>query len=202
MPKKQSKKKLSKKAKDTIDSEMSSDESDLELDQEDKEEQEQELELEEETEVNDSDIEDDDEEYEDKDDEIDEADENSVNSFKEGDKEDNCFFSYDKENDMDLFDDDEEYENETHTDEFLTEDNRISINRMSLYEFVRVIGTRTKQLSMGAKPMINYHQGLSSKQIAIQELKNNTLPLIIKRPLPDNRFEVWKINELEKNHLF
>jgi len=198
MPKKQSKKKLSKKAKDTIDSEMSSDESDLELDQDEQEE----LEELEETEVNDSDIEeddDDDDEYDEKDDE---EDENSINSFKEGDKEDNCFFSYDKENDMDLFDDDEEYENETHTDEFLTEDNRISINRMSLYEFVRVIGTRTKQLSMGAKPMIKNHQGLSSKQIAIQELKNNTLPLIIKRPLPDNRFEIWKINELEKNHLF
>lgn len=214
MPKKQSKKKLSKKANDTIDSEMSSDESYLELDQEmelEEEEPEEELELEqdqdpelelEETEVNDSDIEDDndDEEYEDK--EVEEGDVNSVNSFKEGDKEDNCFFSYDKENDMDLFDDDEEYGNDTHTDEFLTEDNRISINRMSLYEFVRIIGTRTKQLSMGAKPMIKNNKGLSSKEIAIQELKNNTVPLIIKRPLPDNRFEIWKIDELEKSHLF
>ena len=196
MPKKQSKKKLSKKADDTIDSEMSSEESDI--DQEEQEQEEQDFE---DTELNDSDI-DDDEEYEEKDDDAEEGDETSVNSIKEGDKEENCFFSYDKENDMDLFDDDEEYDNETHTDEFLTEDNRISINRMSLYEFVRVIGTRTKQLSMGAKPMIKNHKGLSSKEIAIQELKNNTLPLIIKRPLPDNRFEIWKINELEKSHLF
>ena len=73
---------------------------------------------------------------------------------------------------------------------------------MSLYEFVRLIGTRTKQLSMGAKPMIKNHRGLSSKDIAIEELKNNTLPLIIKRPMPDNKFELWKINELEKSHLF
>ena len=196
MPKKQSKKKLSKKADDTIDSEMSSEESDI--DQEEQEQEEQDFE---DTELNDSDIYDD-EEYEEKDDDAEEGDETSVNSIKEGDKEENCFFSYDKENDMDLFDDDEEYDNETHTDEFLTEDNRISINRMSLYEFVRVIGTRTKQLSMGAKPMIKNHKGLSSKEIAIQELKNNTLPLIIKRPLPDNRFEIWKINELEKSHLF
>jgi DNA-directed RNA polymerase subunit K/omega len=200
MPKKQSKKKLSKKADDTIDSEMSSEESDLDIDQDDQDQEEQDQEEEfEDTELNDSDIEEEEEEeYEDKE----EGDEISVNSIKEGDKEENCFFSYDKENDMDLFDDDEEYDNETQTDEFLTEDNRISINRMSLYEFVRVIGTRTKQLSMGAKPMIKNHQGLSSKEIAIQELKNNTLPLIIKRPLPDNRFEIWKINELEKSHLF
>lgn len=201
MPKKQSKKKLSKKAKDTIDSELSSSESDPELEQEQEQEQEDNFD---ETEINDSDIDDDEEEYEDKEDEEDDnlGDEESLTSFKEGDKEENCFFSYEKDNEIDLFDDDEEYDNETHTDEFLTEDNRISINRLSLYEFVRLIGTRTKQLSMGAKPMIKNHKGLSSKEIAIQELKNNTLPLIIKRPLPDNRFEIWKINELEKSHLF
>lgn len=190
MPKKQSKKKLSKKKTNTLDSELSSSENDTEnLEENDFED----------TEVNDSDIDDDDDEYEEEDDNLEEE---SLTSFKEDDKEDNCFFSYDKENDMDLFDDDDDYANDTHTDEFLTNDDRISINRMSLYEFVRIIGTRTKQLSMGAKPMIKNSKGLSSKEIAIQELKNNTMPLIIKRPLPDNRFEIWKINELEKSHLF
>lgn len=201
MPKKQSKKKTSKTSSETIDSEISASETEVEEENDF-----------EESEVNDSDIEDDDEDYEEKDDDLEDDDEDidndnideneSLASIKEEDKEDNCFFAYDKDNEMDLFDDDDEFDNDTQTDQYLTNDNRISINRMSLYEFVRLIGTRTKQLSMGAKPMIKNHQGLSSKEIAILELKNNTIPLIIKRPLPDNRFEVWKVKELSKEHLF
>ena len=202
MPKKQSKKKTSKTSSETIDSEISASETEVEEENNF-----------EESEVNDSDIEDeDDDDYEEKDDDLDEDDDDvdndnideneSLASIKEEDKEDNCFFAYDKDNEMDLFDDDDEFDNDTQTDQYLTNDNRISINRMSLYEFVRLIGIRTKQLSMGAKPMIKNHQGLSSKEIAILELKNDTIPLIIKRPLPDNRFEVWKVKELSKDHLF
>ena len=191
MPKKQSKKKPTKESSDSIQSDVSSSESE----EEDNFEQ---------TEVNDSDIDNDSDIEDDDEQDLDEEnmEENeSIHSVKEEDKEDNCFFAYGKENDTDLFDDDE-FNTETQSNEYLSDNNRISINRMSLYEFVRLVGTRTKQLSMGAKPMIKNHKGLSSKEIAILELKNNTMPLIIKRPLPDNRYEVWKISELEKNHLF
>ena len=192
MPKKQSKKKSAKESSDSLQSDFSSSESEAEEENDFDQ-----------TEVNDSDV---DSDLEDEDDQEFEEEENieendSIQSIKEGDKDEDCFFAYGKENDTDLFDDDD-YNTETQSNEFLSNDNRISINRMSLYEFVRLVGTRTKQLSMGAKPMIKNHQGLSSKEIAILELKNNTMPLIIKRPLPDNRYEIWKINELEKDHLF
>jgi DNA-directed RNA polymerase subunit K/omega len=65
------------------------------------------------------------------------------------------------------------------------------------YEKVRLLSTRAKQLSGGAKPMIKDTTGLSSKEIALLELKNKMIPLIIERPIPNIGIERWKLSELE-----
>jgi hypothetical protein len=49
---------------------------------------------------------------------------------------------------------------------------------------------------MGAKVMVKYNGNLGAKELAKYELNNKTTPLIIKRPLPDNTFELWKVSEL------
>lgn len=80
---------------------------------------------------------------------------------------------------------------------------RISKNILTRYEFVRIIGERTKQLSMGAKPLIKINKNsdeLDYKEIAIEELKLNMLPFKIKRPL-NKGYEVWTLDELNKEHL-
>ena len=44
-------------------------------------------------------------------------------------------------------------------------------------------------------------QDLSYEDIAIEELKHNMTPFKIKRPLPNNKIEIWEIKELDKKHL-
>ena len=78
---------------------------------------------------------------------------------------------------------------------------RITNPRLTRYEMVRIIGERTKQLTMGAKPLVKNFQDLSYEDIAIQELKLNMTPFRIKRPLPNNKIEIWEIKELDKKHL-
>ena len=78
---------------------------------------------------------------------------------------------------------------------------RITNPRLTKYEMVRLLGERTKQLIMGAKPLIKNYQDYSYEEIAIQELKLNMIPFKVKRPLPDNKIEIWTIDELDKNHL-
>ena len=78
---------------------------------------------------------------------------------------------------------------------------RITNPRLTRYEMVRIIGERTKQLTMGAKPLVKNFQELSYEDIAIEELKHNMTPFKIKRPLPNNKIEIWEINELDKKHL-
>jgi DNA-directed RNA polymerase subunit K/omega len=80
---------------------------------------------------------------------------------------------------------------------------RISKNKMTKYEFVRLIGERTRQLTMGAKPLIKVNpksEKLSYEEIAIEELKKNMIPIKIKRPVIDH-YEVWSIEELDKSHI-
>jgi DNA-directed RNA polymerase subunit K/omega len=190
MPSKKSKldKKSTLTSSDTIESDISSE---SELSEESFDEK-----------TNDADFDSDEEEYN----EVEEIDQKNndelKNVDKNEDKEVECFFKYDDDNDND-FD-----ENENITETFtgylaqVPDDERISINRMTKYEYVRLLGTRTKQLAMGAKPMIKNVQGLPSKEIALLELKNNTTPLIIKRPLPNKKYELWKISELIKDHLY
>ena len=82
-------------------------------------------------------------------------------------------------------------------------DDRITRNMLTRYEMVRIIGERTKQLSMGAKALIKMNkesEELTYKEIAIEELKLKMLPFKIKRPHYDS-YEIWKIDELRIEHL-
>jgi DNA-directed RNA polymerase subunit K/omega len=85
--------------------------------------------------------------------------------------------------------------------EYVLKENRVSSNRLTKYEMVRILGERIKQLTMGAKPLIKNHKGLSYDRIAEEELILNMIPFKIKRPLPNNMFEIWSLEELYKDHL-
>ena len=84
---------------------------------------------------------------------------------------------------------------------YVTKEERISANRLSKYEMVRILGERTKQLTMGAKPLIKNFQDLSYDRIAQEELKVNMIPYKIRRPLPNGKYELWTLDELNKAHL-
>ena len=86
-------------------------------------------------------------------------------------------------------------------DNLLKDKNRISANRLTKYEMVRILGERTKQLTMGAKPLIKNYEGLNYDKIAEEELKLNMIPYKIKRILPNGKYEFWTLDELFKDHL-
>ncbi len=88
---------------------------------------------------------------------------------------------------------------ETYTDP----NKRTSKNKMTRYEFVRIIGERIMQLTKGAKPLIKQNKQsleFSYKEIAIEELKANMIPFKIRRFVKDH-YEISKIEELNKKHL-
>lgn len=76
--------------------------------------------------------------------------------------------------------------------------NRITMNRLTKYEKVRIIGIRTKQIMTGANILIKGIDGKTPSEIAELELKYNMVPFKIKRKLPNGKFEIWKLSELEK----
>jgi len=85
--------------------------------------------------------------------------------------------------------------------EELKKGDRITRNKLTKYEMVRILGERTKQLTMGAKPLVKNIEGLPYDVIAEEELKLNMIPFKIKRPLPNGKVEIWTLDELDKSHL-
>ena len=68
---------------------------------------------------------------------------------------------------------------------------------LSKYEKTRLLGDRTQQLTLGAKPMIKNVNNMDPKNIAEEEIKQNVIPLKIQRPLPNGKKEIWYIHELK-----
>ena len=114
-----------------------------------------------------------------------------------------CLIEKAIEDENEYFEDDEELiEIQPDTSvSYVKKEERISANRLSKYEMVRILGERTKQLTMGAKPLIKNFQDLSYDRIAEEELKVNMIPYKIRRPLPNGKYELWNIEELTKTHL-
>ena len=88
-------------------------------------------------------------------------------------------------------------------DTYTDPEKRTSKNKMTRYEFVRIIGERVMQLTKGAKPLIKQNKQsleFTYKEIAIEELKANMIPFKIRRFVKDH-YEIWRIDELNKKHL-
>jgi len=84
--------------------------------------------------------------------------------------------------------------------ETVSSENRISRPLLTRYEMVRIIGERTIQLKKGAKPLIKNYNNFSYEEIAVKELINNMTPYKIKRKV-NNKYEIWELEELRKDHL-
>jgi len=65
------------------------------------------------------------------------------------------------------------------------------------YEKTKCISFRASQINNGAKPYILVPTGVNdSYLIAKMELEARRLPIIVKRPMPDGTYEVWRLNDL------
>eukprot|EP00092_Neocalanus_flemingeri_P000948 GFUD01001011.1.p1 GENE.GFUD01001011.1~~GFUD01001011.1.p1 ORF type:complete len:136 (-),score=55.25 GFUD01001011.1:157-564(-) len=73
---------------------------------------------------------------------------------------------------------------------------RITLPYMTKYERARVLGTRALQIAMCAPVMVELEGETDPLQIAMKELKQRKIPIIIRRYMPDGSYEDWRIDEL------
>lgn len=106
------------------------------------------------------------------------------------------FMDDDDDDDDDIFS--VTLQDEDTKDNLIIPDNkRISRNILTKYERVRLLGTRAKQISDGSKVFVKYDGAKSAMELAELELKHKVIPLKVKRPMPNGKYEIWKISELE-----
>jgi len=79
----------------------------------------------------------------------------------------------------------------------LEKKNRKSIPFLTKYEKSRIIGIRAQQLSQNMPSLVDT-TGLNNPiEIALKELKEQKLPFIIRRNMPNGTYEDWRVDELK-----
>lgn len=110
----------------------------------------------------------------------------------------------DNQEDIDILDEDyesEEYESDEEDiivkDQLnrIPDNQRTTYNRLTKYEKTRILTVRIEQLAIGSPPMID-PKNMNIREIALEELKQRKIPLIIRRKVKGNKFEQWKLSEL------
>jgi len=79
---------------------------------------------------------------------------------------------------------------------YVTDENRITTNKLTKYERVNLIGTRAQQIALGAQRMIPNTDHLTPVEVAKLELINKVSPFYIKRSLPMGKVELIDVNTL------
>ena len=74
---------------------------------------------------------------------------------------------------------------------------RVTKPFMTRFEKAKILGVRSEMIANGAPALINVPRGITSTyEIATMEYNQKKIPLMIKRKLPNNSFEYWKIDDL------
>jgi DNA-directed RNA polymerase subunit K/omega len=66
------------------------------------------------------------------------------------------------------------------------------------YEKAKLLGERATQINAGATPFVEVDQSIiDGYLIALAEFEQKKIPMIIRRPLPNNHSEYWRLEDLE-----
>ena len=79
---------------------------------------------------------------------------------------------------------------------------KISKPIMTKYEFDQLISLRANQLALGSAAFVditglNIKSNMELRKIALKELQEGKMPYIVKRPLPNNKYEYYRIGDLD-----
>ena len=128
----------------------------------------------------------------------DDDDSNVDNYFDEGEDDQNEE-DQDREGEkLDVMDNEDEYNIGQKEMKSIPINERITTKYLTKYEKARVLGARALQISKNAPVMVNLAPGeWDPLKIAEKELRDKKIPFIIRRYLPNNSYEDWKLDELE-----
>jgi DNA-directed RNA polymerase I, II, and III subunit RPABC2 len=73
---------------------------------------------------------------------------------------------------------------------------------MTIYELDQLMGQRTMHLSRGAPPFVDIgedfkiQRNMELRSIVKKEILEGKLPYIVRRPLPNGKYEDWRVADL------
>ena len=75
---------------------------------------------------------------------------------------------------------------------------KISQPYLTKYEYAKIIGISAQQIESGREPLVDKIPASFTNpiDIATYELEKKKTPFIIKRKMPNNKYEYWSIDQL------
>lgn len=101
-----------------------------------------------------------------------------------------------KNNEIKFSSDAHVFSNNNQLQKKILSDKRLTLPYLTKYEKARIIGARALQLSMGAPLLVDLKGETDSLEIALKELKQRVIPIVIRRYLPSGKYEDWELDEL------
>ena len=128
----------------------------------------------------------------------DEDDDSNVDNYFDEGEDDQNEEDQDREGEkLDVMDNEDEYNLGQKEMKSIPINERITTKYLTKYEKARVLGARALQISKNAPVMVNLAPGeWDPLKIAEKELREKKIPFIIRRYLPNNSYEDWKLEEL------
>jgi DNA-directed RNA polymerase subunit K/omega len=81
----------------------------------------------------------------------------------------------------------------------IIDDNHRTQPFLTKYERTKLLGQRASQINAGAQPYVVVPKNIIDGYLIAQlELTAKKIPVIIRRPLPNNKSEYWKLEDLEQ----
>jgi DNA-directed RNA polymerase I, II, and III subunit RPABC2 len=87
---------------------------------------------------------------------------------------------------------------ETYSNYYSTD--KITTPILTKFERAKLLGIRTEMIVNGAVPIISKPYPNDPYKIALEELKQKKIPLIIRRTLPNGKHEDWRLEDLIIKH--
>jgi DNA-directed RNA polymerase subunit K/omega len=93
---------------------------------------------------------------------------------------------------------DNDYDQESKIQIIVKPEERITSNRLTIYELIELIGIRATQISQGSQIFTNVENILDPLDMAKKEIWDNKCPLSIKRYIGLDKYELWNPNDMVK----
>tara|TARA_B100000676_G_scaffold274434_1_gene293899 strand:- start:269 stop:595 length:327 start_codon:yes stop_codon:yes gene_type:complete len=75
--------------------------------------------------------------------------------------------------------------------------NNITSNKMTKYEYTKILGMRAQQITMGSNPLITITPDMKNAvEVAEEELRQRKTPYIVARKINTNKTDFWKIEDM------
>lgn len=141
-------------------------------------------------------------------DDSDSDEEKNMDELENGETDTESKIDPEKEIDIELSDDDEDIELETENikkttivSNFETYSNyyanvKVTSPILGKFERAKILGVRAEMLAAGAQPFISPPIPDNSYEVALRELKEKKIPLMIRRYLPNGEIEDWRLEDL------